>query len=377
MKILHIISGLDYGGAEKLLLNTCREQLCMGDSVKVVFFKGKGLLVNEFEALGINTEKINVSYSNIPFSLVKLVFFIRKQKYDVVHTHLASAAFIGRLAALIAGTATIVNTLHNTDRWISGKNLPCFLLKQVDKLLNNTKKSKIIAISEAVREFLVSNEKGIDNSNIYLVYNAINFSEIDRKLCEPLKRQDVNLNKDDFIIINIGRMDKQKNQIMLLKAVKFLVYEKGLYNIKCLIMGNDGNMKNDLLKYVRQNNLDGNVFLTGPQPNPFKYLKISDLFVMPSLYEGLPLSVLEAYYCAVPVLSTEADGLSEIVKHNVTGIKLKRNDHVHLANEILRFYRKEYDIEGMVNNARAYVQGYDIKSYANNLKKVYMDEKQE
>jgi len=370
MKILHIITGLNFGGAEKLLLNTCKEQKIKGNEINIIYFKTEGLLKNEFKKLGIKLYKFNINGFNIFISFFRLFLFIRKGNFDVVHTHLPHANFIGRLAAFIAGHKNIITTIHSTDRWLLRNNFFSKVLKYIDLKMNNSNRSKVIVISKAVKEFLINNEQGIHRNNIYVLYNAINFEDINVKINEDNFIEENKLKPNDYILINIARLEEQKGQIILLKAIDYLVNKNGISNIKCLIIG-DGSVRSELEKFIIENHLTNNVFLLGWKENPYSFLKKADLFVLPSLYEGFGIAVLEAYYCEVPVLTTNVDGLNEVVKNKVTGITIDKNKFILLADEIKKFYYKEYDIKYFVENAKKYVRSFDIKVYAKKLEELY------
>jgi glycosyltransferase EpsF len=370
MRILHIITGLDLGGAEKLLLNTCQQQIADGNSVYIIYFKTNGLLADEFIRLGVGVKKICISGLKAVVCLLKLIRIIKHGDYDVVHCHLPHAALLGRTAALLAGHKNIVNTIHGTDRWYISRMLPDKIVKYFDIKLNNRPEVKIIAISNAVRDFLKDNGKKLKVDKINVIYNAINFKEIDEKLNDGMLRKDINLEEKDFVICNIGRLGVEKGHIYLLKALPELIYEKGLKNIKCLIIG-DGILRRELETYIQDNGLDNNVFLLGVQINPYKYLKISDLFVMPSLFEGFGIAVLEAYYCKVPVIASNIEGLADAVKHGITGVSINPGDHYAIKQEILNFYYENYDRKGLVNNANEFVKEFEISEYVEKLNKVY------
>ena len=370
MRILHIITGLDLGGAEKLLLNTCSQQLADGDSVEVVYLKTEGFLVDDFLKCGAEVNKLDISGFGVLTSFFKLVKKIKTGKYDVIHCHLPHAAFIGRTAALLAGHKNIVNTIHGTDRWYISSKPVHHLIKYIDTLLNNRREVKIVAISKAVRDFLRDNGKGLKAEKISIIYNAISFDEIDARLQEPGGRKALGIEEKDYVICNIGRLGVEKGHIFILKALAELINEEGLRNIKCLIIG-DGSLRSQLEAFIKENSLQKNVFLLGVQTNPYKYLGLSDLFVMPSLYEGFGIAVLEAYYCRVPVIASNIEGLLDAVQHGVTGISIDAADHLSLKREIKKFYYNEYDREALIGRAREFVKKFEIKEYTKKLKKLY------
>lgn len=373
-KILHIITGLNFGGAEKLLLNTCAEQVKRGYEVDVVYFEKNSPLKREFLKAGIDVYWINADIILLPLCLIKLILLIRKKNYWVVHTHLPKSGFLGRIAAYIGGSKNIVNTIHNTYEWYISKNLIYKFLRTVDVWLNNCKQSQIIAISHAVKEHVLRGESKINQSKINILYNAINFVEIEKGLREPLTKKDLFLDEEDFLIVNIGRLVEEKGHIYLLRALDRLINTDGLSRIKCIILGRNGNSCNKVRTFIKEHKLENNILLLGSSKNPYKYLKISDLFCMSSVIEGFGIAVLEAFYCQVPVLVSDAGGLPEIVQHGQTGIIVKKGDIITLENEIKNFYFQKYDIHRYIENAAKYVkQNFNIKYYVDKLDSIYQE----
>lgn len=374
MKILHIITGLDYGGAERLLLNICKKQKEQGNNVDVIFFKTNGLLKNEFESIGINVFKYDIKGFNIITTFLKLIIRIKKEHYDVVHTHLPHAAFIGRISAIIAGNRNIITTIHNTDRWLLKNNIVWKILKYIDTKVNNYNRCKIIAISNSVKDFLIVHEPNIIKDKIKVLYNAIDFESINNKMNEKIEENlDYSIySKNYFVIINVARLSKQKGQIVLLQALDDLINKRKVDDVRCIIIG-DGIEKGKLELYIKEHKLDEYVILLGWKDNPYPYLKKSNLFVLPSIYEGFGIAVLEAYYCEVPVLASDIDGLSEVIKDKETGILVEINNPEALADEIQNFYDKKYDNAYLISNAKKFVMKYDIDSYVDYLMNFYKD----
>lgn len=370
MKVLHIITSLNCGGAEKLLLDTCKEQVLDGNKVEVIYLKTEGVLRDEFEKVGVKVEKYDMEKNNILWCLLKIILSIKDKRYDVVHTHLTHAQLMGIFSAKIVGVKKIVSTIHATDRWRLKNDFAHRCIKKIDSYLSSMNNVNVIAISNSVKQFVLSNQLGFKGDNFRVIYNAINLEDIDIKSRENFDWNNFTLNKEDFKIVNIGRLDIPKGQVILLKALDRLINDENIRNIKCLIIG-DGNCYDELSTFIKDKGLNNNVFLVGLQKNPYKYLKVADLFVMPSIHEGFGIAVLEAYACGIPVLATNADGLMEIVENNFTGVTIDKGNFNAMANEIKKFYKKEYNTTYFINNAKNFVKEFNIKNYVKKLENIY------
>ena len=289
----------------------------------------------------------------------------------MIHSHLPIAAFMARIAGSLIGHKNQIYTVHNTDRWYSSKSIFNRVLRKIDVFLCNLKYSETIMISKSVNDYVIESEEKLNKNKIHIIHNAISFDEIDEKKSEYEDIDCIGITSNDYVLITIGRLDDQKGRIVLLRALNKLINQEGLSNIKCIIIGGAGNEKEDIEKFIRDNNLDKNIFLLGAQKNPYKFFKFANLFVMSSIYEGFGIVVLEAYYCKVPVLSSNADGLAEIVKHNVTGITFNNGDSDALAKEIKKFNNNEYKIQYYTNNAFEFVKGFNIEAYEERIRVVY------
>ncbi|MCX7747174.1 MAG: glycosyltransferase [Clostridia bacterium] len=372
MRILHIITGLNVGGAEKLLLNLSYQQLLKKDEVQVVFLKTEGLLKDDFIKSGIKVTKLDIAGFGIFKAFFKLIVLIKKNKFDVIHTHLPHAAFIGRFAAKICGCKNVVNTIHNTYRWYLSNDFKYRCLKRIDTYLNNQKNSNVIAISKAVKNFTAENGKKVDTNKIHIIHNAIYFDEVTSKASVEISQNEYEkMFSNSFVVCNIGTMEYQKGQIVLLKAINRLIKEKNMLNIKCIIIGGSGKCESILEEYIKTNGLEDNVFLLGVQKNPYKYLRRSNLFVMSSIYEGFGIVVLEAYLCGIPVLSTNVDGLNEILINNKTGITIEKENDALLSEEILKFHNNFYNADSFIKNAYNYVKSFNIIEYEIKVKEIY------
>jgi glycosyltransferase involved in cell wall biosynthesis len=375
MKILHIITALSYlGGAEKLIFHISKNQNINND-VTVLTFECKDGFINELSKHNIKVLYFNLKIYNSVFFFLKLILMIKNEKYDVVHTHLPKAAYIGRLAAIVANNKNIINTVHRIDNWLDKDTISNRILLYIDKKLNNYKYSKVISVSKDVEQYLIKCEPELDKNKLYVLHNTIDMEDMKKRLAEPgFLKKDLGFKNNDFLITNIGWLDKRKGQIYLIKAIHFLIKEKNIKNIKCLIIGGFGDNKDEIINYITVNNLEDNIKLLGPKNNPFVYMKQSDLHVISSLSEGHPITAFEIYASGIPLLASNGDGISEIIKNKETGILVEKSNYKALANEILKYYKKTYDISFFIENGFKYLNNFKIDDYIKKLEKIYTQE---
>jgi len=206
------------------------------------------------------------------------------------------------------------------------------------------------------------------NVNSSCVYNPINKQEIIKR---SRVRLDFNFfNSRSLKLINIGRCTEQKNQILILEAIKYL---KDKVPIKLLIAGR-GKEFNNLKNYIHLNNLRKNVKLLNFLPNPYNYIKKSDVFILSSNYEGLPNVLLESQCLKKMILSTNCPtGPKEILLNGRAGIFFKMNNYKDLAHKIEIIYNNKITMKkkGIVgyNNINRFDEKTNLNKYYLVLKK--------
>lgn len=177
---------------------------------------------------------------------------------------------------------------------------------------------KYICVSKGVANHLI--KQGIDDSKVEVIYNGIDVQKFD------LQKEA----HDIFTAGMVARFSKQKDQMTLIKAIEYLVKEKN-EQIKLLLMG-EGKTKKRCKEYVKEHNMEDYIeFIDGN----FKDLIVkTDVFVLSTHYEGLPLVICEAMASKTPVIGTDVIGVNEIIIDNETGLLVKENDIIDLANNI-------------------------------------------
>ncbi len=234
---------------------------------------------------------------------------------------------------------------------------------------NNFKKfiyKKIISLADEVivnsDDFKKEMEKKF-NIKVNCIFNPLNINEIKKKA--SLIHRDVFFKKKYLKIINIGRLTYQKDQITILKAINKL---KNKIKIKLIIIGR-GVEKDNLLKFIKENNLIKIVQIKYPSNNVYGYLKSSDLFVLSSKYEGLPNVLLEAATLKKFIISSDCPtGPREILKNGSAGLLFKVGDINDLSKKILFFYKNKKKLNNRTNVLYQSLSKYDYKQ---NLEKYW------
>ena len=350
IKIAVIITKLELGGAQKVAISIC-EKL---DKTKFEPFLicGCGGILDEETNNKIKVFFVKDLVRQInPLKDIKALYsiykIIKKEKPLIVHTHSSKAGILGRFAAKLCKVNNIVHTIHgfgfNDTQNFFKKNLYVFLEKvcaKFSKVLipvstENIKKGLKykIAIKEKYRYIKL----GID------IENFKNFKGI------PSLKQELNLLSSDILVTTIGPFKPQKNLPDFIKIANNI--SKKHTNFKFVIVG-DGVLRESFEKMIKEFNIEKNIFLLGWRRDISNILNSSDVFVMTSLWEGLPISTIEALSCGLVTIVNDVDGQREIVKDGINGFLIKPYDIKSAEEKILMLCNDNKLKDRLSQNAR-------------------------
>ena len=309
VKIVYVITGLFVGGAERLLLDTVRSLDRKQFEPVVVSFVG-GDMIPEFRQCGIRVIDLRMSRAWPWPGVWRLFKLLRIEKPEIIHTHLIHADIFGRVIGWLCGVPTIISTIHMVEE--GRHKFPYLFLNRLTVRLN----TELIATSENVKKEIAELEH-IDPEKIKVIYNAV--KDLDPVSGEQIKnlRRAYGINPDEFLLGTISRLEvPRKGHHILFQAIAQLItsYPK----LRCVVIGR-GAGKDELLAQVRQLGIESHVSFTGEQDNIAEWLAVMDIFVLPSLHEGLPMAIIEAMAASCPIIATRVGGVGELIEHNHSG----------------------------------------------------------
>ncbi|SFB98478.1 Glycosyltransferase involved in cell wall bisynthesis [Flexibacter flexilis DSM 6793] len=358
MKICHIITTLGIGGAEKLLLYLAKEQ-SLSHEIHIIYLKNYDGLVDKFPK--------NVRIYHIPNdwkAFYKIRRIIKNINPHVLHSHLGHADWFSWVSTIGLPVKKIA-TIHSTGFKWNKTDLLISLFYRIF-LYTIAKKAILVCVSSTVANFVKSNF-GLPDSRIYIIPNGVPDIIPRTKAEQQQIRRSINIADDDFIIIFVGRLQYPKSVHTLVDAMSLITDNK----LKCILVG-DGNLRNELELQVEKLLLSDRVFFLGKQDQPDAYIDIANVLVLPSVFEGQPLVLLEAFRAGLPVITTELDTLKEVVTERYNGLFFEPENPQELAASILEFVENPLLREQMSINARnTFVEKYDIKKYVTRLEEIY------
>jgi glycosyltransferase involved in cell wall biosynthesis len=265
-------------------------------------------------------------------ALVSLYHLIRDGGFDIVHTHMSKAALIGGFAAWLAEAPVKVNTAHN----LGCLAMPWVWLRALfwlyEKILLTLTTDAVVTVSRQVRDTLLR-KRLLSADRVFAIPNGIPGApkirgvEARARLIAEIGRQDAT-----FIVGSVARLVWFKGLHLLVEAAASIV--KAHPNSVFVIVG-DGPLRTELERQAESLGVAGQFVFMGERQNVLEILHGLDLFVLPSVSEGMPVTILEAMAAAVPVVATIAGGIPELVSDGATGLLVPPHDPNALAAAIL------------------------------------------
>lgn len=295
--------------------------------------------------------------------------FLRSNRIHLVNTHMFIATFYYAPIARLAGIPVVLETTHLMEKWRLGKGFlrrNSFLIDRAFYVLID----KALAVSHACKRDLVK-MKGISPDKVVVVQNGrdlVNFHPEDTSRRTELRKK-YGYNPADYVFGVFARLNHQKGHKYLLTAIKILK-DQGI-TVKVVFVG-DGELKDPLMAQCRELEISEQIVFAGFQKDMPGFLSMVDVMVLPSLYEGLPLCVIEALAMEKPVIATAVDGTPEIVIPDRTGILIEAEDTEGLAEALSFALKNRESIQQMAKNGREFVlENFSIQRQVHETEALY------
>jgi len=273
-------------------------------------------------------------------TLAQLYAFIKKERFDIVHTHTPVASFLGRIAARLARTPAIVNTVHgfyfHEDMHAVVRKALIALERFVGRFTDLTFSVSSEDVETAIRERICRADR------IMVVGNGVDLRKFDPRSIEPERRRirdELGLPQGAAVVGAVGRLVREKGFVELVQAMPRVLEvepQARLVIVGDALPSDRRSVKERLLELVESLKLNDKVVFTGLRYDMPELLSAMDLFVLPSYREGMPLVLLEAMAMARPAVATRVRGCREVVVDGETGILVPPREVPVLADAIVR-----------------------------------------
>lgn len=327
VRLLFVLPTLKGGGAERVVCNLMNGLNKDIFEINLFLFNKKGVywnLIDKKINIFLASKKENIS----KFSIISSLYKTGKDMDIIVASMELMPTYMAVMVAILLRKKVIGWVHINIDSILNDKNkIIRFLHRNILLKFFYNRLDRIIAVSNGAKENISKYLNDKNRNKVECIYNPIKINDIREKAKEKIEER---LEKP--FIIGIGRLERQKNFILLIKAYKILL-DKGIKH-KLIILG-QGSQKEFLINEVKKLKIEKHVKFLGFKENPYKYLNQADVFVQSSIYEGLPTVLIEALALNVPVVATNCpDGAKEILDDGKYGLLVKMNDEEVLAEAI-------------------------------------------
>lgn len=336
---------------------------------KDIFNKVKN---QSFDIIQIKGLKWKLNFLYDPIVLIKLINLMRKNHYDIVHTHTTKAGILGRIAAQLSGVPVIVHGLHGSTFQAFNSGLLNWLLFLFERLTGRFTDA-YISVSGVLSEKYI--ERGIGKKeNYHTVYSGMELSKFYHardKINYKEKYEELGIKAGDFLIGNVARLETRKGHKFLIDAFKNVVEKQKDYRVKLLIIG-EGNKREYLENYVRELNLEDKVIFTGYREDVEELMALMDIFVLTSLREGLPRVLVQAAAVGMPSVAFNVDGVPEIIRDNYNGFLVRARDVEQLENRIVKYMNNKELVLQHGRNGREFIENkWSIKEMVDRIDQIY------
>ncbi len=331
MKIAHVVDSMDVGGAETIVSQMCRLQRDQGHDPRVYAVANLGALGEQMRQEGFIVQT-HLGRS-LPDGLRNFFRTFKETQPDVVHLHNPTPTIYAAMAARMAGVPSIVSTRHS----LVGK--PRRLVVEIKYALAARCCDWIVGICDATADNL-KDIHSVPGRKIVRVYNG----------AAPLRRvaKEQQPQKDGFTLIYVGRLEPVKNHALLLNA--FCAAHLSMPDLRLWMVG-DGSERKRLETLANQLGISAQVIFWGQQLDVAPFFSAADAFIMSSISEGLPMSLLQALSLGLPAIVTGVGGMAEVVRMAKAGFTVSVTDAAEMAAAILRLARLDAERQQFSTNA--------------------------
>lgn len=295
-----------------------------------------GEFKEEIEKTGVRVVNIPIARNANPIkdfiSLIKLYRFMKKEKFHSVQTYTTKAGFIGRLAAKLTGVPVIIHNILELPQNSTNNSVLKFIYKSMEQMAAGWA-DFIITTTNPNKKQILEN-KIVSPDRLAAIPEGIEMMDYENVKVDSLqKRRELNIPDEAILIGTVARLETAKGHKYLLDAAKkVLDKRKDIY----FIMVGKGHLQAGLEEKTRELGIQGNVQFLGFREDLKEILQSVDLFVLPSLWEGQGVVLMEAMCYRKPVIACEVGGVVDVVKDGENGVLVPPRDPESLADAILR-----------------------------------------
>jgi glycosyltransferase involved in cell wall biosynthesis len=363
LRVCHVITEFDTGGAERILLKTVERLNQRRFESLIVSLRPRGPLSDEIDRSGVEIIYLGMGRRPSPITLWRLARLFRKKQVSIVHAYLYDASVASRLAGLLARVPVVLTSTRAPLEYLPK------IAWWVDRFTSRWCR-RIIAVSEHTADVIVRVE-GISREKVVVIRNGVDlqrFSPRDGKGARSCWGVDENA----FVVASVGRLSPEKGHRYLLEALASAHRE--IPSLVCLLAG-DGRLRPTLQDQARRLGLADVCRFLGDVPGVETVFAAADVAVLPSEFEGMPNAALEAMAMACPVIATAVGGSPEVIRHGETGFLVPPADSAAISRAIIDIAASPDMRRRMAARSRAIAEAsHGIETMISDVERLYATE---
>ncbi|MEO8209286.1 MAG: glycosyltransferase [bacterium] len=328
INVLEIIDGGFIGGGQTHILSLVK---CLDKTKFSANIAGSGK--GEFKKLvynnGFNFKNIELPKFYRSKYLKDLDRIVKENSIDIIHSHGGVAGMYARFYKKKYNAVKTIHTIHGIHYINSSNFFKKALSLSIEQFLVSFT-DKFICVSESDYELAVKNKIAAPEKTA-IIRNGIDLEKFKRKTKDIKLLEKLNLTEDDLIIGNISRFDYQKNQRYLILNTNY-IFEK-FPKVKLLLVG-EGKLSDECKQLVQKSEHKDRIIFTGEVSNPEDYYRVFDIFVFPSLWEGLSISLIEAMASSACILASNIPANKELIRNNSNGFTFDLNNETEFKQKL-------------------------------------------
>jgi len=364
MNIVHIVPDIGIGGLSKVVLDICRNLDKKNYNISVYAIrKYEEEFTPDFIKAGINVAYGLKKGQNKGYGVfLKIAKYLKIVQADIVHTHNTAAFLDGTIGAMLADVPVRIHTDH-------ARLYPDKTRYQIAEKIMSKYVAKIVAVSEHTKQDLIKYQR-ISEDKIVVIPNGIDLGEI-KKIVPEDKKRELGI-KYGAPVIGLGvRLEEQKGIKYLIRAMPYILNKYP--ETVCLIAG-EGSKRYELEEEAKKHGLKDSIKFLGVRRDMTEILQIIDIYVLPSIWEGLPLVVLEAMAAGKAIIATNVGGNSTAIINEYNGLLIPSRNVEAIADGILRFLKEPNFAAEMSKNAyRTFNERFTVDKMVNQYEMLYAD----
>lgn len=361
-RVLHIIDSLDLGGAQEVVLNlaTCGSPHFVHE---VATMHGHGIYRNRLMQAGITVHSLS-PHKFLPFYLASIPWRLALDRPDILHCHLIPSNIIAKPLAALLGVPVVINHDHTNDT----RRAESRFLLALDHFSNRFA-SHIIAVSASCRDFLIARES-IRPRDVTLVPNAIDLRRFSPAASgRDHARSELGLPATARVVAGVGRLNPQKNFSLFLDIAAQLAPR--FPDLHFLLAG-DGPEERMLREKAAALGISNRVTFSGYVADTRLVYLAADVLLMPSRYEGLPMTLLEAMAMGLPVVASQLDGIAEVIGDGYEGFLVPSHDAALFAERTASLLEDSALSSLIAKNARAKIEAhFSVERMTSAVEEIY------